>query len=222
RFSAGYMGRTNLQPSLMTGFSDDVELGQIGEIKKNATVVMRVKTGQPVGYPLLRWRGIALSTFDGKRWTTQNHHAAALLPDASGWIYVGDPEQKQSGAAIGLNYEIFLQPIATDTVFAPSNAVSVQGNFAGENLGAGWMSRRSYLFRDAGGSLYNPFRNYSPLRYLGFSRLPAINATRLRNAPDQYTDEMRAQYLQLPVLDPRIAAMAKALTAQARTPYDKA
>jgi len=222
RFSAGYMGRTNLQHSLMTGFSDDVELGQIGEIKKNATVVMRVKTGQPVGYPLLRWRGIALSTFDGKRWTTQNHHAAALLPDASGWIYVGDPEQKQSGAAIGLNYEIFLQPIATDTVFAPSNAVSVQGNFAGENLGAGWMSRRSYLFRDAGGSLYNPFRNYSPLRYLGFSRLPAINATRLRNAPDQYTDEMRAQYLQLPVLDPRIAALAKALTAQARTPYDKA
>jgi len=222
RFSAGYMGRTNLQPSLMTGFSDDVELGQIGEIKKNATVVMRVKTGQPVGYPLLRWRGIALSTFDGKRWTTQSRHAAALLPDASGWIYVGDPEQKQGGAAMGLNYEVFLQPIATDTVFAPSNAVSVQGNFAGENLGAGWMSRRSYLFRDASGSLYNPFRNYSPVRYLGFSRLPAINATRLRNAPDQYTDEMRAQYLQLPVLDARIAGLAKSLTAQARTPYDKA
>src|SRR4051812_29198796 len=113
RFSAGYMGRTNLQPSLMTGFSDDVELGQIGEIKKNATVVMRVKTGQPVGYPLLRWRGIALSTFDGKRWTTQNHHAQALLPDPTGWIYVGDPEQRRDAPAMGLNYEIFLQPIAT-------------------------------------------------------------------------------------------------------------
>src|SRR5437762_2823208 len=167
------------------------------EIKKNATVVMRVKTGKAVGYPLLRWRGIALSTFDGKRWTTPHHHGAVLQPDSSGWIYVADPEQRQDGPAIGLNYEIFLQPIATDTVFAPSNAISVQGNFAGENLNAGWMSRRSYLFRDAGGSLYNPFRNYSPVRYFGFSRLPAINATRLRNAPDQYTDEMRAQYLQL-------------------------
>jgi protein-glutamine gamma-glutamyltransferase len=222
RFSAGYMGRTNLQPSLMTGFSDDVELGQIGEIKKNATVVMRVKTGQPVGYPLLRWRGIALSTFDGKRWTTQNHHAQALLPDPTGWIYVGDPEQRRDAPAIGLNYEIFLQPIATDTVFAPSNAVSVQGTFGGENLGAGWMSRRSYLFRDAGGSLYNPFRNYSPVRYSGFSRLPAIDVTRLRNAPDHYSVEMQAQYLQLPQLDPRIAALAKSVTAQARTPYDKA
>ncbi len=27
RFSAGYMGRTSMQPSLMTGFTDDVELG---------------------------------------------------------------------------------------------------------------------------------------------------------------------------------------------------
>ncbi len=36
RFSAGYLGRTSLQPTLMSGFSDDVELGQIGEIKKNS------------------------------------------------------------------------------------------------------------------------------------------------------------------------------------------
>jgi hypothetical protein len=222
RFSAGYMGRTNLQPSLMTGFSDDVELGQIGEIKKNATVVMRVKTGKAVGYPLLRWRGIALSTFDGKRWTTPNHQAAVLQPDSSGWIYVADPEQRQDGPAIGLNYEIFLQPVATDTVFAPSNAVSVQGNFAGESLSVGWMSRRSYLSRDASGSLSNPFRNYSPLRYFGFSRLPAINAARLRGASDQYPEQIRVQYLQLPALDPRIAELANSLTAKARTRYDKA
>ena len=58
RVSAGYFARTGFQPSLMTGFSDSVELGQIGEIKKNNSVVMRLKTGAPVNYPLLRWRGI--------------------------------------------------------------------------------------------------------------------------------------------------------------------
>src|ERR1700732_657141 len=68
RFTAGYLGRASMQPSLMTGFSDDVELGQIGTIKKNSELVMRVKTGQPVGDPMLRWRGIALTKFDGKRW----------------------------------------------------------------------------------------------------------------------------------------------------------
>ena len=72
RVSAGYLGRTSFNPALMTGFTDDVELGQIGEIKKDSTIVMRVETGKPVGYPRLRWRGIALSNFDGKRWTSSD------------------------------------------------------------------------------------------------------------------------------------------------------
>src|ERR1700685_3774805 len=84
RFSAGYLGRTGMQPSLMAGFTDDIELGQIGEIKKNPTVVMRVKTGKLIPYPQLRWRGIALTTFDGKRWSTPNHRPAAIPPNSSG------------------------------------------------------------------------------------------------------------------------------------------
>jgi transglutaminase-like putative cysteine protease len=223
RFSAGYFGRTNMQPSLMSGFTDDVELGKIGEIKKNATVVMRVKTGQPVGDPRLRWRGIALSTFDGKRWTTQNHHhAEALVPDASGWIYVGDPAQRQDDPAIGLRYEILLQPVATDAVFAPANAISLRGNFSGEGSSAGWTSRRSYLFRDFSGSLYNPFRSYAPVRYYGYSRLPALNLVKLRTAATEYPGEISALYLQLPSLDARILELSKSVTARAPTPYDKA
>jgi protein-glutamine gamma-glutamyltransferase len=222
RFNAGYLGRASLQPSLMTGFSDDVELGQIGEIKKNATVVMRVKTGKPVGYPLLRWRGIALSTFDGKRWTTPNRRADVLPPDASGWIYVADPAQQPNEPATGLRYEVLLQPVATDTVFAPANAISLQGNFSGESADAGWRSRRSYLFRDSTGSLSNPFRNFAPVRYFGYSRLPAVNATKLRASASEYPDEIRALYLQLPSLDARIPDLSRGVTARARTPYDKA
>jgi protein-glutamine gamma-glutamyltransferase len=223
RFSAGYLGRANLQPSLMTGFTDEIELGQIGEIKKNSAVVMRVKTGKAVGYPMLRWRGIALSAFDGKRWTTQDHHPAALLPDASGWISVADAAQRQQqDSAVALNYEILLQPVATDTIFAPSNAISLQGNFSGENASPVWISHRGYLFRDASGSLSNPFRNYAPVRYFGFSRLPLVNAAKLRADVVEYPYDISREYLQLPALDPRIAELAKTITAQARTPYDKA
>src|SRR5690348_11907195 len=70
RYSAGYLGRVSFSPTLMTGFTEDVELGQIGEIKKSSAVVMRVETEKPIGYDLLRWRGIALTTFDGKRWSS--------------------------------------------------------------------------------------------------------------------------------------------------------
>jgi protein-glutamine gamma-glutamyltransferase len=222
RFSAGYLGRTSMQPSLMTGFTDDIELGQIGEIKKNPAVVMRVKTGKLVPYPQLRWRGIALSTFDGKRWSTPHHHPAAIAPNATGWIYVADPEQNQRGPALELHYEVLVQPMATDAVFAPMNAISILGGFSGENPTAGYNARRTYLFRDFTGSLFNPFRNYAPVRYYGYSRLPVLNTVKLRAASGDYPEEIRSVYLQLPVLDARIPQLAKGVAAKGRTPYDKA
>src|SRR5258708_18657099 len=41
RVSAGYMGKTSFNPTLLSGFSDQVELGQIGQIKKSSAVVLR-------------------------------------------------------------------------------------------------------------------------------------------------------------------------------------
>src|SRR5215469_12881645 len=87
RFSAGYLGRVSFSPTLMTGFTEDVELGQIGEIKKSSAVVMRVETKKPIGYEWLRWRGIALTTFDGKRWTSNITRQQRLQPGADGWIH---------------------------------------------------------------------------------------------------------------------------------------
>jgi hypothetical protein len=223
RFSAGYLGRTSMQPSLMSGFSDDVELGQIGEIKKNPAVVMRVKTGAPVGYSRLRWRGIALTTFDGRRWSTPNHRQPiALTPNLMGAINVADPEQNLSGPGAELDYEALVEPMATDAIFVPSNAVSVVGGFNGENPHAINNVRRTYLFRDFTGSLFNPFRNYAPVRYFGVSRLPVIQPANLRAASTTYPDEIRDTYLQLPQLDKRILPFTLSVTARATNPYDKA
>ena len=223
RFSAGYLGRTSMQPSLMSGFSDDVELGQIGVIKRNPAVVMRVKTGAPVGYGRLRWRGIALTTFDGKRWSTPNHRQPiALTPNLMGWINVADPEQNMKGPAIELNYEALVEPMATDAIFVPSNAVSVLGGFNGENPHAISNVRRTYVIRDFTGSLFNPFRNYAPVRYFGTSRLPTIEPAKLRAAATDYSENMRETYLQLPQIDKRILPLAQSVTARATNPYDKA
>ncbi len=205
RFSAGYLGRTSMQPSLMSGFSDNVELGQIGEIKKNPAVVMRVKTGAPVAYSRLRWRGIALTTFDGRRWSTPNHRQPiALTPNLMGAINVADPEQNPGGPSVELDYEALVEPMATDAIFVPSNAISVVGGFNGENPHAINNVRRTYLFRDFTGSLFNPFRNYAPVRYFGVSRLPTIEPAKLRTASTNYPDVIRETYLQVPQLDKRI------------------
>jgi len=222
RFTAGYLARASMQPSLMTGFGDDVELGQIGEIKKNSEVVMRVKTGKPVAYSMLRWRGIALTNFDGKRWSNPERTSETLTARPDGWIFLRGSEQAAAPAPTGLQYTVFLQPMATSAIFTLGEPISLKGNFS-ESANDEWAARHSYIFRDATGSLFNPFHNYSPVRYTGFSRLPKLNAAELRSAGDAYSPAITEEYLQLPPeLDARIPDLARRVTTSAKTSYDKA
>jgi transglutaminase-like putative cysteine protease len=223
RFNAGYLGRASFSPSLMTGFSDNVELGQIGEIKKNSAVVMRVQTGKPVGYDRLRWRGIVLTTFDGKRWTSNERSPQTLLPNPDGWIYTADPVSKTDSPGTGLLYTVFLEPLATDAIFVPGKVISLRGNFTGEGGNSFSLMRRTYILRDSTGTLLNPFHNYTAIRYSGFSRLPSLNAAKFRAASTIYSEEITSTYLQLPSqLDRRIPEFAMQITKNAKTPFDKA
>ncbi|HKV24072.1 MAG TPA: DUF3488 and transglutaminase-like domain-containing protein [Candidatus Acidoferrum sp.] len=221
RFSAGYLGRTSFQPTLMSGFTDDVELGQIGEIKKNTAVVMRVRTGKPVDYPLLRWRGIALSTFDGKRWYSPDRANITLPASFNGWIDLADPSQKTDTSGALVRYTVLLQPIATDTIFAPANVVALRGDLSGESSNQDSGARHSYIVRDATDSLFNPYHNFGTVLYQGISRLPHLNAAQLRADSADYPEDIRQNYLQLPDLDPRIPELAREITSKAETQFDK-
>jgi transglutaminase-like putative cysteine protease len=221
RVGAGYMGRTSMNPSLMSGFSDVVELGQIGEIKKNSAVVMRVETGRAIPDERLRWRGIALAKFDGRRWITAEKGGEPIAPGGDGWMVVGDPLPREATPGRFIEYTVLLEPVATDAIFVPGEPMRLRGNFTGE-VGNSSGPRRSYLLRDSTGSIFNPFHNYASIRYSGISRLPAVNAAALRATGQDYSADVVAKYLQLPPkLDPRIAALAREITAQAATPYDK-
>lgn len=224
RYSAGYLGRASFSPSLITGFSDNVELGQIGEIKKNSSVVMRVQTGNPIGYDRLRWRGIALTNFDGKRWSNPDRGTQTLQPSPDGWIYTTNSPQKTDSAAPGILYTVYLEPVATDAIFVPGKVISLKGNFTGEGGNSFYTLRRTYILHDpTTDTLLNPFHNYSAIRYAGFSRLLPVNATRLRSASTDYSEEITGTYLQIPSqLDRRIPELAKQITKTADTPYDKA
>ncbi len=85
RFTTGYLSALNLQPSLMTGFSDNVTLGEIGKIKQSSAVVMRIHVeGDPGRAADVHWRGIVLTDFDGKRWFTPAHDQVVLSPNPDG------------------------------------------------------------------------------------------------------------------------------------------
>ena len=52
----------------LPGFSNEVTLGQIGEIKQSSVPVMHIHNERGEGLLDVRWRGTALTEFDGKRW----------------------------------------------------------------------------------------------------------------------------------------------------------
>lgn len=223
RFNAGYLGRASFNPSLMSGFTESVELGQIGEIKKNSTVVMRVQTGKPVAYDRLRWRGIALTNFDGKRWSTSDQTAQKLEPEADGWIRTADPMRKTDSPYPRMIYTVYLEPVATDAIFVPGKVMSLKGNFSGESRNSFSAARRTFIFRDSTDTLMNPFHNYGAIRYSGFSLLLPMDAAKFRAASSEYSSDIASTYLQLPVaLDRRITELARQTTKNARTPFDKA
>jgi protein-glutamine gamma-glutamyltransferase len=224
RFSAGYFARTGFQPELMSGFTDNVELGQIGEIKKNNTVVMRVQTGEPVKYPLLRWRGIALTDFDGHRWYSSIRRANSREPSPSGWISLANRREFEGRPAVQVSFIALLQPMASDALFGPAQVMALRGNFSGEGGTYDGATRRSYVNVDSTGSIYNPFHNFSQIRYEGLSILPEARPDAARTAGTNYPDQIRNTYLQLPPqLDPRIPELARKIisNAKADNPYDQ-
>jgi transglutaminase-like putative cysteine protease len=233
RYTAGYLSGLNLQPTLISGFSDDVELGQIGIIKKDTAVVMRVRVeGDPAQAANVYWRGIALTSFDGRRWYSAAREPEVVQPDIADGRYHLDVRYsiyfryawtlQLVRQHRRLDYTVILEPLATNTLFAVAEPRWLQGRFAPEPERGGRPSRRVYLLVDKTGSVSNPFHSYTRILYTGASMVPTFAPEELRTSPAEYPQEILNDYLQLPRLDPRIPELARQITATAATPYDKA
>ncbi len=240
RVTAGYLSSYNLQPSMISGFSDEVELGQGGRIKQNPAVAMRIVITARDGDPgLLRWRGGALTTFDGRRWFNAPENLRVVAADPrEGWFYIGEPRPSVSrqkwqetyrkvsalrrSPFTRLRYKIFMEPQASDSIFVASHGMAVRGVFAPGVERVGQRARRSYLNLDNTGGISNPFHNYTKIAYEGESLTTSFPPALLRQSSAEYSEAIRSTYLQLPELDPRIPALAQQLTANAPTAYDKA
>jgi transglutaminase-like putative cysteine protease len=224
RFSGGYMSGLNLQPTLISGFNDDVELGEIGEIKKSSAVVMRINVeGGPEAATGVHWGGIALTTFDGRRWYNGSHDPNVIKPDSeSGWFPLDTSEVAKRRIGRRIQYTVLLEPIASTALFFTNQAESVRGRFNGEGGSSFVSQRQAYLLEDSTGSVSNPYHNFSRMQYEARSLVPAPPVAALRTAGSDYPASMRETYLQLPTLDPRIPELAKEITGRAGNPYDQA
>src|SRR5271156_6675088 len=222
RFTSGYLSALSLQPSLMTGFTDNVTLGQIGQIKQSSAVVMRLnRDGEPAQNDGVHWRGIVLTNFDGKRWFTPQHDPIIVSPDSEG-VYELSPAPLPIGDFYQMRYTVLMEPIASDAIFIAPRIQKLQGRFSNNAQTNSTNQHLSYLLVDKTGSLSNPFHNETKIRYEGTSIVPTIPPAHLRIASVLFPESIVTTYLQLPTLDPRIKQLALQITAKAPTEYDKA
>jgi len=213
RVSSGYLGAYAPDNDIATGFSDEVRLGRIGQIQQSSALVMRIKIdGDPHGAFDLKWRGVALSVFDGRTWS--NPHARHLLSNRDGrfvfaqaeWPSRENPLEQTSRR---VHYRVLMEPLSASVFFLAPTPLSLEGNYQA-------------IATDAGGAIFNLDPERPVTRYEATSNIAQPSADELRNASDFYPPEILQTGLQLPRMDPRIALLASQITRSAPTSYDKA
>ncbi|MGI8990956.1 MAG: transglutaminase TgpA family protein [Bryobacteraceae bacterium] len=173
----------------LTGFSNEVTLGQVGEIQNDSHVVMHVKSYSRDLPPNLKWRGAALSRFNGRRWS-ESPLANRLMPVERGTVLVADEAQRRRTGRRIL-YRV-------DLNVADSDAVFIAGVPEFLNVGHARLIRTpNDGFRFA----------YVPLETAHYEVSSFVGSP-----PDgALTESQRQRYLQLPPLDGRIAPLAISL-----------
>ncbi|HWB84810.1 MAG TPA: DUF3488 and transglutaminase-like domain-containing protein [Bryobacteraceae bacterium] len=191
----------------LPGFSNQVTLGEIGEIKTSSRTVMHVRIFSRQPLEGLKWRGAALTDFDGKSWSSSGSKPQRLIVE-DGHIELEDPADSPPARRIG--YDVNLGDLDTNALF-----------FAGvpQRLDI----RHPILIRTSTGSYRLDHPPPPGFRYSAYSRLEALpeNSPPLDPPPVLPLAE-RNEDLELPPLDPRIGELAGRMAAGAATDLERA
>jgi transglutaminase-like putative cysteine protease len=208
RVEGGFFNRLNAPTQGITGFSPTVQFGDVGSIKKNMALVMRVvMEGDPGQFEGVKWRGIALNEFQNNTWYRHLGNVERLVGrDLDGFYRI--PMEQVSSPHQLVRYSIVLEPLSTDIVFAAARVRLIQ--------------TRARLRADSAGTLATEFHPNSRLRYDVVTDLEVPSPVLLRAASSDYLPEIVRYYLKLPPLDPRMTALAKEITTADRNNYDRA
>jgi transglutaminase-like putative cysteine protease len=214
RVGTGYFSRATTPSLLLSGFSDTVQLGQIGQVKLSTAVVMHARQLDGTPFGVLKWRGIALDRFDGNNWYKTDRKRSHLTPSPDGDYRLPRNTQPGSQSGDSVNYEILLEPLATNTLFGPYQIRSLAGRIGGVEL-------------DTDESVYLRFSTPRRVKYEVRSDIPSrpglLGRLSQENQIPQIPADIAARYLQLPAeFDPRITQLARDITSRGNSTIEKA
>jgi len=211
RVSSRYLSAYSPSSDISTGFSDRVQLGRIGQIQQSTAVVMHVQIENDLqGAYDLKWRGVALSLFDGKVWSNP-FEQTEIRRSLDGTYRLGTLAGASGIPGITgriIRYHVLMEPMGNNVFFLAEKPQSVSGNFR-------------LVSTDSGGAVFNLDVDHPISRYEAESELITPDASQLRSSSNLVPGKLD-QYLKLPPLDLRIMKLAEEVTASAPTNYDKA
>jgi transglutaminase-like putative cysteine protease len=210
RYRTGYLTNLSMQSQNITGFSETVNLGDIRKILRSPMVVMRVMPeGSPREFAGVKWRGVTLNSFNGKRWFNDNADRISIPAESYQRFLVPAPEGWEDRPHRPLRYRVLRSALSTDVLFAAAEPRELSG--------------LRLLSMDETGSLHNP-QNFSvPFAYDVVSDAGLPPARQLEDSSPEYPEQIRLVYLRLPhQIDPRVSELAGTLTASAANNYDRA
>jgi hypothetical protein len=181
-----------------SGFSDTVNLGEMGEIKLNSAVAMRVEVGGRQPQMPIYWRGAVLDTFDGMTWTAKRFPPLPVFPiDHMQRLFsisgVADSRlTRQTVFLVDLDAKYIIHADFLHRVKVNSGQILLHGN---------------------GSVTLPPQFRYIESYTVWSHPQTAVNVD----------DEIMASFLQLPEnIDPRILELTKRVTQDARSPLEAA
>jgi hypothetical protein len=182
------------------GFSDTVALGELGRIRQDPRVALRVETLEgdaPEGEDAY-WRGLAFDHFDGASWSVSDPERRLVPGSAEGGVRFGREEER--GPL--LVQRIVREPVASSVLFSAGPARELHGTV-----------RR--LERDRHGSLYAVGQDDERLRYVVRSHARRVSDRALRSDRAVAPPRDAGRSLSLPPLSEEFLAAARALGAGA-------
>jgi transglutaminase-like putative cysteine protease len=224
--SSGYLRSLGIQGTMMSGFSQEVSLGGIGQIQQSSNVVMHVQVLDGKLPEGTKWRGIALANFDGQRWYNAPempsvhglYNSPLDLTHISNFSFYSD---SQAGPHVPtLSYRVVMEPVGVNLFFLAPVPLKINGDYRLVEIKSdGSISGNRVLESGAQGDSDNQqtvgvytaeadTRNPEPYVRDSVSR--------------DYPPRVAVLYLQLPRLDPRIAPLARQVTASAQSNYARA
>jgi len=211
RLSTGYLSAFSTSGGLSTGFSDHVELGSIGEIQQSNTVVMHIEiSGDQAGSYTQRWRGIALSVFDGSSWSNP-YRPAPMRPGLNQQFDLRSGSDRFAsplalGSASQIHYHVLMEPVGINVFLLAPHTQALQGQYR-------------VIAADRGGAVFNLDLDHPIGIYDGWSlRDTESPPSQARTSTAPELDD----YLQLPRLDPRVPELAAQVPGAAIDDHDKA